>query len=164
MAITTPSIQNQFNLSATPKDWVLTDITDYTTFGLIPANIKGNFRLTAPNGIIHSNTSFVTPDTDLGAGDDDFSISLPLDSNNDALEGNYLFQYTIQITRSLSQVDQAQRQFGIAGDRTDDLNSINTFAIDGSTGNDGTYTRSGNAVFNGVDTIVTVVETKPSLS
>lgn len=162
MAITTPTIRNDFNLSAAPPDWLLTDTTDYTTFGLVAANVKGNFKLTAPNGIIHDNTNFATPDTDLGAGDDDYTQALPLDSNNEVLEGTYAWQYTIQVTRNLTNVDQGNRAFSIGGNRVDDIVQAGTITIDGSTGNDGTYTVSGTPIFNGVDTVITVVEAIPS--
>lgn len=154
MAATQPSIQNLFNITqnnAPSASWELKDITDYSSFGLLFSQVLGNFVLSSPIGIIHRNSNFASPDINGGTGDDVYTNPLQLSSNTLPVEGNYGWQYTIQVTSAITGVSSGTPGvFTIAGDRVDDILLAGIIEISGSTGNDGIYSVV-NAVYDGIN-------------
>lgn len=158
-----PIIRKQFFL--TPASGYayleLTDQTDYTIYGILDSNVKGNFLINAPAGVIHNGTSWSTPDIDFTIPDISYTIQPPRDNNRVPQEGTYSHQYTIQITRTITDLNQGAKWFEIAGDLTGITPTSGSITIVDSTGNNGTYTIVSVALV-GSDTRFTVAETIPS--
>lgn len=91
------SVSTVFNYTADPATIDLTDDTDYAGEGIADSDVKGNFKITAPNGVIHDNTSLVTPDINGATSDFSFSMNLPTDSAGNVLLGQYQIIYTLTI-------------------------------------------------------------------
>lgn len=160
MALTTPSVSKAFTIGASAATWDLEDTTDYTTFGLLASQVKGNFRLEDPSGLIHNNVDFTMPDTDPGGGDTEYSNALVLTSNNLPLFGLYSHVYSIQITHAITAINAGGPGLGsieFLGDFVDDITEAGLFEIAGSDNNDDEYTVS-SVSFNGTHTVVVPVE------
>lgn len=102
-----PSIINSVNFSTNftinnpTKQFVLTDLTDYTAPAIPTTGVKGVFKITDPsNTIIYNNTTY-------GAGSDivrnisavnQIVIPLPINADGTVVQGNYTLVYSVQIT------------------------------------------------------------------
>lgn len=161
MAVTKATISSLFEITGneTPE-WLLTDETDYSQFGLINSEVKVNFELISPQGLIHNNTDYDTPDINRGTTDE-YTNDLPADVNYYPFNGIYSQKPNVQVTKEILAVSTADDYFEIAGDRTEDLATTTTITISGSTGNDGMYTIA-STQFIGGNTRITVTTTVPS--
>lgn len=87
----------KFDLLLLPYFFALSDNTDYGSEGISTSNVKGNFEITGPVGLIHNNTSWTTPDIVVATSNQFNSVNIPL-SDNFPLIGTYTFKYTIQVS------------------------------------------------------------------
>lgn len=160
MALTSPIISNQFAItqSNSPSStWNVTDATDYTDYGLVPSEVVGNLKLTAPSGVIHNNTSFASPDIDVDVSTT-YAQSMPLQTGGLPLEGAYAYQYVFRVTKAIVGVTAgASGSFVVSGNRLEDILSAGTFVVTGSTGNDATYTVASATYNSGTDETTIVV-------
>jgi len=90
-------------LNTTTKTLTLTDQTDWVSLGLNTGAgdaLKGVFKVVDPAGdTVYENTSYITPDTDIGASDTTLTgVSIPLDSSGALLEGTYSVTYSVEYT------------------------------------------------------------------
>lgn len=92
-----------FELNNDPKNFKLTDTTDYASEGIALTDVEGLFKITSPDGTIaYENAGFATNDFSSQDIDVDIStlfdtVSLPLDSENEVQLGNYLIEYKIEV-------------------------------------------------------------------
>lgn len=133
----TQSLQTKFDASVTPPVIEITDTTDYSQFGITPADVAGVLIITSPVGGIHSNTDYNNPDIEPGTTDE-FSVALPLDIDGNMINGLYDYVYNTRYNNSIiGVVTSGSPYFEIAGDFTSYIGSEIT--IVNSTGNDGDY-------------------------
>lgn len=91
------SIGLEFDLTADPKSFTVTDTFDYDTL-LGYSNVLGNVKATAPDGVVfHNNISLVTPDIDISSSTTSDAYPLSLDSDGNPKAGSYKFQYTATV-------------------------------------------------------------------
>jgi hypothetical protein len=101
--ITSVPVATVFNVTPSTKKIQLYDINGVGgvyAFSAIPlAGVKGNFKITAPDGtVIHNNTSLVTPDIDGGTTITwAFEILIPTNADGTFVAGNYSIVYTVNI-------------------------------------------------------------------
>lgn len=92
-----------FELNNNPKNFKLTDTTDYASEGIALTDVIGIFKITAPDGTISyenggfASNVFTSPDIDVDVSTLFNTVSLPLDSNGDVQLGNYTIEYKIEV-------------------------------------------------------------------
>lgn len=96
MALTTVSFTIDFDYSASPKVFKLTDTTDYAGQSVSTSDANGIFTITGPAGTVYSNTSYASPDIDVDSSTTFNTVNLPLDASGDVLEGSYTFAYSVK--------------------------------------------------------------------
>lgn len=114
------SIALEYDLTNSPKDFTLTDATDYSAETY--SNILGLLKATAPSGTqFYNNTNYASPDIDYGSSPTSAALgSLPLISS--VVEtGTYGFVYTVKIedmlqTHTILSNDSGAKTFTINGD------------------------------------------------
>ncbi len=128
------SINICFELNNTPKNFKLTDDTDYTTEGIALTDVRGLFKITAPDGSIayenagYAASDFTAPDIDADVSLINSLISLPLDSNGDVQLGNYVVEYKIDVAGAV-QTGVYDKSFSVENCHIDPLVDID-FTID----------------------------------
>ncbi|OHC00343.1 MAG: hypothetical protein A2Z57_04430 [Planctomycetes bacterium RIFCSPHIGHO2_12_39_6] len=146
----------KFDLTTSPKRYEFEDTTNYAGLPVANADVRGGFKVTDPLGnIIHNNTTFT--DIDGGTSFIYTGLNLPLDVNNDVMEGTHTAIYSIKTDYPIIGVNVGASTFTIAGDHAALITSSAGITVVRSTGNDATYTLV-SAVFGGVNTVITVVE------
>jgi len=109
-----------FDLNSDPKALTFTDLiaSAYnTTYGFTLANIKGIVRITGPDGVIYANAGFSSndfssPDIDGNTSSWTKVVSLPLDSEDAVLLGDYTIEYKLSTNgTSLSNQDSYTYDF-----------------------------------------------------
>jgi len=91
----TLELKATFYLRDAVKTLRLEDITDLSALNPNYSVLKGILEINAPNGvIIHNNIDYGSPDISLTTRYID-NITLPRDSNGDAIQGNYIVYYQI---------------------------------------------------------------------
>lgn len=108
----TPSYTAVFDLdkdSATFGKFILTDTTDYASAGIALADVVGYWEITYPSGVVRQG-SFASPDIDANVSLVFNTLSIPLDSNSDFLEGNYKFTYNVRVTGAVDPGDYASAE------------------------------------------------------
>lgn len=96
MALTTVSFTINLDYSADPKVFKLTDTTDFAGQSVALADANGIFKITGPAGVIHNNTSYVSPDIDADVSLEFNTVQLPLDSDGNVLQGAYEIVYSVK--------------------------------------------------------------------
>ena len=92
------NIKTCFNLSNSPKDFIITDETDYAAQGIALSDVVGIITAKDPNGnIFYQNTNYLAPDVDADVSLDSSAIQLPLDLVGEVQKGNYDIIYSIQV-------------------------------------------------------------------
>lgn len=92
-----------FELNNDPKNFKLTDTTDYASEGIALTDVEGLFKITAPDGTIaYENAGFATndftsPDVDVDVSTLFDTVSLPLDSEDKVQLGDYVLEYKIEV-------------------------------------------------------------------
>jgi len=92
-----------FELNNDPKNFKLTDTTDYASEGIALTDVEGLFKITAPDGTIaYENAGFATndftsPDVDVDVSTLFDTVSLPLDSKDEVQLGDYVLEYKIEV-------------------------------------------------------------------
>lgn len=92
-----------FELNNDPKNFRLTDSTDYAGQGIALTDVVGIFKILAPDGTVaYENSGFASDDFSSPDIDADVSLIfssalLPLDSENNVQLGNYTVQYKIEV-------------------------------------------------------------------
>lgn len=114
------SITLEYDLTNSPKDFTLTDATDYSAETY--SNILGLLKATAPSGTqFYNNTNYASPDINYGSSPTSAALgSLPLISS--VVEtGTYNFIYSVKIedmlqTHTIISNDSGAKTFTINGD------------------------------------------------
>lgn len=88
----------KFDLASLPCFFSLTDTTDYASQSISTSDVKGNFKIEGPLGLIYENASWSTPDLNLGVSNVFDSVSIPVGTDNLPYPGLYTFTYTIQVS------------------------------------------------------------------
>lgn len=92
-----------FELNNDPKNFKLTDTTDYASESIALTDVEGLFKITAPDGTIayenagFASDDFTSPDVDVDVSTLFDTVNLPLDSENEVQLGNYLIEYKIEV-------------------------------------------------------------------
>lgn len=114
------SIELGFDLTNSPKDFNLTDNTDYSAETY--SNVLGLLRALDPSGSqFYNNTNYASPDIDLGSSPSSAQLgSLPLDTNGLVKTGDYTFIYTVKVedmlqTHTILSNDSGAKTFTING-------------------------------------------------
>lgn len=93
----------EFDLTADPKAFTITDLFDYSTL-LGYSNVLGNIKAVAPDGTqYHNNTSLVSPDIDISSSPDSAAFPLPLNSDNEVKSGTHTYTYTVTVQDQVNQ-------------------------------------------------------------
>lgn len=137
----------QFDLTSSPKKFVLTDIAGYVAAGSANEDIRGNFKIVDPlANLIHDNyTTFNTSLPDI-VGATSFiknDISIPLVTTTGLqLNGDYVIDYKVRVDDPITVVDVGTKKFTIVGDAAKKaLIDLGTqIIVVRSTGNNATYT------------------------
>lgn len=145
----------KFDLTNSPKNYEFEDTTGYGGLGIANADVRGGFLVTDPLGnIIHNNTTYT--DIDGGVSFIYAALALPLDVNNEVMEGTHTAIYSIKTDAPIIGVNPGAGTFEIAGNVAGAIIADGFITVVRSTGNNATYTVAG-AVSAGTTTI-TVVE------
>lgn len=94
MALTTNSFTINLNLSLSTPKFEFTDTTDYVGQGVAEADANGVFTINGPAGLIYTNTDYSSPDIDVDVDTDFETVSIPLDSDSNILNGTYTIVYS----------------------------------------------------------------------
>jgi len=92
-----------FELNNSPKNFKLTDVTDYASEGIALTDAEGLFKITAPDGTIaYENAgfalnNFTAEDIDVDISTLFDTVSLPLDSEGEVQLGDYVIEYKIEV-------------------------------------------------------------------
>jgi hypothetical protein len=163
------AISLQFDLTNSPKDFSLTDLTNYS--GVTKTNVLGNLLAVDPDGLqFHNNVSYVSPDINYNSSSSSAVLgSLPLTSGA-VKQGLYTFTYTAKIVGELQSWtivsnNSAAKTFVITGDYASqilDASATNFKCVDNTT----TNLTIVSAVYNGFtnETTVTVGQTLGTLT
>jgi len=97
------SIKTTFNLDSSPKNFNISDDTDYAGESIALADVVGIFRVTDPLGtVVYQNTGwdtvFTSPDIDANVSLDFNTVPLPLASDGEVIKGVYTIDYKIKVT------------------------------------------------------------------
>src|SRR3990167_8517227 len=108
----------KFDLTTSPKRYEFEDTTNYAGLPVANADVRGGFKVTDPLGnIIHNNTTFT--DIDGGTSFIYTGLNLPLDVNNDVMEGTHTAIYSIKTDYPIIGVNVGASTFTIAGATVD---------------------------------------------
>lgn len=156
------TIAVKFDRTTDPASFKIDDDTDYASLSLDTDDVRGVFTIEDPNGnIIHSNTDFDSPDI-LGSSTLQYSgLAIPLDVNDDIVQGDYLFDYSVVIDDPIIGLNQGAKTFTVLGNRAAAITSSAIITVVRSTGNNADYDVV-SAVFGGVNTVVTVTQAIPN--
>jgi hypothetical protein len=100
------SIETRFQLNNSPKNFKITDDTDYVgTYGIALADVIGALKITDPSNTVIHNTVLPSDDIDLDVQTYIDSINLPTDANGDVLTGNYVIEYTVRVAGAVDPGD-----------------------------------------------------------
>lgn len=141
----------EFDLTASPKAFTVTDLFDYTAL-LGYADVFGNIKATGPTGVqYHNNISWVTPDIDIASSPDSAALPLPLNSDGDVLPGTHTYIYSVRVVDEVNQIaiisnDVAAKTITVAGDFRPQIATGSVFSVEdgGST----SITPTGVATYN----------------
>lgn len=152
----------KFDRTTDPASFKLEDTTDYSSLSLDSDDVRGVFTIEDPNGnIIHSNTDFDSPDI-LGSSTLQYNdLPIPLDVNDEIVQGEYTFDYSIVVDDPIIGLSQGAKTFTVLGNRAAAITSSGSIVVVRSTGNNATYTVV-SAVFGGVNTVITVTQAIPN--
>lgn len=152
----------KFDRTTDPASFKIDDDTDYASLSLDTDDVRGVFTIEDPNGnIIHNNTDFDSPDI-LGSSTLQYSgLAIPLDVNDDIVQGDYLFDYSVVIDDPITALNQGAKTFTVLGNRAAAITSSAVITVVRSTGNNADYDVV-SAVFGGVNTVITVTQAIPS--
>ena len=89
----------RFVLNASPKYIKFTDTTNYVGQSVSPSDVAGCLTLTGPTGVFYNNTNFSLPDILPGSADF-FVKNLPINAQNNVIQGNYTVDYRIRIANN----------------------------------------------------------------
>lgn len=156
------SVLIKFDRTTDPESFQFDDDTDYVSLSLSSDDVRGCFEVEDPNGnIIHNNTDFDSPDI-LGSSTLQYSgLALPLDTNEEIVQGDYTVTYSIVVDKPIIALNQGAKTFTILGNYAAEITSSGSITVVRSTGNNATYTVV-SAVFGGVNTVVTVTQAIPN--
>jgi len=88
------SFSTSFNFATAIAKFNFEDITDYSAEGISLSNLKGNFKIANPLGVVvYENTSWITPDIEGSVSLEFNSITIPQKIN-----GYWTVTYTIQVS------------------------------------------------------------------
>jgi len=111
-----------FDLTNSPKDFNLTDNTDYSD--LTYSDISGVLRAVDPSGSqFYNNTDYSDPDIDYNVSDTSAALgSLPLDTDSLVKTGTYQFTYSVRIYDMLQSLtivsnDSGAKTFTVSGNQ-----------------------------------------------
>lgn len=91
--------ETRFVLNVSPKTIKFEDITDYASQSVNPSDVVGCVTFTGPSGVFYNNTNFAAPDIILPVSPD-VSRNLPLNAQNNVIQGNYTVEYRIRISNN----------------------------------------------------------------
>ena len=92
------NLKTTFDLATNPCRFIFEDLGDYSSLGILSSDVKGDLIVTGPTGIIHSNTSWTTPDITLATSAIFDSVFIPVGTNGKPYPGTYSIQYTARIS------------------------------------------------------------------
>ena len=148
--------ETKFFLNLAPKTIFFTDTTNYVGQSVNPANVAGCLTFTGPSGVFYNNTNFNSPDI-LPGITDSLQKNLPINSQNNPIQGNYTVDYRIRISYAYTADITGTQELTISGV---DLTStfVPGFLFEINTGSyPGTYTVV-SSQFIGGETVVNVVQ------
>jgi hypothetical protein len=91
--------ETRFSLNLSPKKIKFEDTTDYVGQSITPSDVVGCLTFTGPSGVFYNNTNFAVPD--ILPGTTDFLLkNLPINSQNNAIQGSYTVDYRIRISNN----------------------------------------------------------------
>ena len=99
-SITSVAFTAELRLNDPTPQLILTDTTDYAGQGITaPDAPAGIITASGPAGIFYNNTNFGAPDVPapLTSPTSTITIPLPLDQNNNLLQGDYSVTYTVRV-------------------------------------------------------------------
>ena len=93
MSLIQTSLDVAFSLDSDPKEFVFTDVEDYSAQSVALADITGVIKVTAPSGVVYTGGS---PDIDGSVSRiNTTTILIPLLADGSPEVGNYSFEYTV---------------------------------------------------------------------
>ena len=92
------NIKTCFNLSSSPKGFVITDNTDYAGEGVALSDVVGIITAEDPSGnVFYLNNDYGVPDVGADVSLDSAEIPLPLDLEGEVKKGSYTITYSIRV-------------------------------------------------------------------
>ena len=145
MAISDSALTIQTTIAADDKDIKVQDTYDYVAESIALADVRGLVKITNDDTgeVIHEGTDWATPDIDHDSSLETTTFDLPLDSDDNVLNGDYSVLYKSRVD-DLSINGQTITTSGNTITLIGDYSGIvvgSTITISGSSaGNDGDYT------------------------